>query len=217
VSGPAFAAAGPVREASLLRAMASAAPENVRIGCRVICEGDEAHLLPGEASSLRSRPAALLRASGAARWLAHGLMAGLGVHGHAVIRKPSGEPTWPEGLTGSLAHDDEMAVAAVARAHAFRSIGIDIEPALPLPGDVFALVATDADSMAGADRQLAGRVLFSVKEAVYKAVYPLDHEMLEFEDIAVDLSAGRAVTRTGRSADVSYCVDAHVVAFARVR
>lgn len=197
--------------------MASAAPENVRIGCRVIRERDEAHLLPEERFSLRARSPALLRASGAARWLAHGLMADLGFRGHAVIRKPSGEPAWPEGLTGSLAHDDEMAVAAVALVRDTGSIGIDIEPALPLPEDVFALVATGADSLTGADRELADRILFSVKEAVYKAVYPLDHEMLDFADIAVDLSTGRAATSTGRRADVSYCVQSHIVAFARVR
>jgi 4'-phosphopantetheinyl transferase EntD len=197
--------------------MASAAPENVRFGCRVIGEGDGVLLLPGEAVSLRARSPVLRRASGAARWLAHGLMADFGISGHALIRKPSGEPAWPEGLTGSLAHDDEMAVAAVARLSDTGSIGIDIEPAQPLPEDVFALVTADTDSTAGTDRELAGRILFSIKEAVYKAVYPLDQEMLEFADIAVDLIAGRAATRTGRTVDVSYCVQAHIVAFARVR
>jgi len=202
--------------AQLQAAMVAMAPSGVRIGCRTIREGDENHLLPQEARSIPSRQPLMRRASGAARWIARGLLADMGLNGVAILRASSGTPVWPHGVTGSLAHDDEMAVAAVAPVSHIGSLGIDVEPALPLPDDIFALVATDADRTDLVNRHLAGRILFSAKEAVYKAVYPLDREVLGYEDIAVDLTTGTATTKTGRRARLVYCVAPHVVALAFV-
>ncbi|MEP6564343.1 MAG: 4'-phosphopantetheinyl transferase superfamily protein [Mesorhizobium sp.] len=202
--------------AQLLAAMAAMAPTGVRIGCRTIREGDENHLLPQEARSIPSRQPLMRRASGAARWIARGLLADMGLSDAAVLRASSGAPVWPPGITGSLAHDDEMAVAAVAPMSHIGSLGIDVEPALPLPDDIFALVATTADRTDQVNRHLAGRILFSAKEAVYKAVYPLDREVLGYEDIVVDLTTGAAMTKTGRGASLVYCVAPRVVVLAFV-
>jgi 4'-phosphopantetheinyl transferase EntD len=109
-----------------------------------------------------------------------------------------------------------MAVAAVAPVGHIRSLGIDVEPAQPLPDDIFALVATPADRMDAADRHLAGRILFAAKEAVYKAAYPLDREVLGYEDITVDLNAGHATTKTGRKVSLAYSVAPRVVVLAFV-
>ena len=203
-------------QTSLLQAMIAIAPRSVRIGCRVIRDGDEAHLLPEEARSIPARQPAMRRASGAARWIAHGLLANVGINDFAILRAPSGTPVWPDGITGSLAHDDEMAVAAVAHVIHIGSLGIDVEPAQPLPDDILALVATRADQADSADRHLAGRILFSAKEAVYKAVYPLDREILGYEDITVDLNAGHATVKTGRKVSLAYCVAPRVVVLAFV-
>jgi 4'-phosphopantetheinyl transferase EntD len=203
-------------QTSLLQAMIAIAPKNARIGCRVIRDGDEAHLLPEEAHSIPARQPAMRRASGAARWIAHGLLAELGVSDAAILRAPTGAPVWPDGITGSLAHDDDMAVAAVAPIGHISALGIDVEPAQPLPDDIFALVATPADRIDVADLHLAGRILFAAKEAVYKASYPLDREVLGYEDITVDLNAGQATTKTGRNVSLAYCVAPRVVVLAFV-
>lgn len=213
---PASSAAASSGDASLLRALAAIAPGSVRIGCRVIRDGDEVHLLPEEAHSIPARRPAMRRASGAARWVAHRLLADIGVSDVAILRAPSGAPVWPDGITGSLAHDDEMAVAAVAPVGHIASLGIDVEPAQPLPDDICALVATPADQTGAVDRHLAGRILFCAKEAVYKAAYPLDREILGYEDIAVDLGAGHATTKTGRGVRLMYCVAPRVVVLAFV-
>ncbi|MER9303015.1 4'-phosphopantetheinyl transferase superfamily protein [Mesorhizobium sp. M0293] len=203
-------------EISLAEAIAAIAPDSARVGCRVIHDGDEAHLLPEEARSIPARQPATRRASGAARWIAHGLLADIGFNDFALLRTPSGAPAWPDGIIGSLAHDDDMAVAAVAPIGHIVSLGIDVEPAQPLPDDIFALVAIPADRTDAADRHLAGRILFCAKEAVYKAVYPLDREVLGYEDITVDLNAGRATTKTGRKVSLAYCVAPRVVVLAFV-
>ena len=203
-------------QTSLLAAMVAMAPIGVRIGCRTIREGDENHLLPQEARSIPSRQPPMRRASGAARWIARGLLADMGLNDVAVLRGSSGAPVWPQGITGSLAHDDEMAVAAVAPIGHIASLGIDVEPALPLPDEIFPLVATTADRTDATDRRLAGRILFAAKEAVYKAAYPLDREVLDYEDISVDLDAGAAMTKTGRKARLVYCAAPRVVVLAFV-
>ncbi|MBZ9797633.1 4'-phosphopantetheinyl transferase [Mesorhizobium sp. ES1-4] len=208
--------ANPSEEIALARAMAAMAPAGIRTGCRIIRRRDEVHLLPPEARSIPARQPAMRRASGAARWIAHRLLADAGFDGFALLRSPSGAPAWPGGMTGSLAHDDDMAVAAVAPVGRIVSLGIDVEPALPLPDDIFAIVSTAADRMGSADRRLAGRILFCAKEAVYKAAYPLDREVLGYEDIAVDLDAGRATTRMGRKVSLAYCVAPRVVVLAFV-
>ncbi|QND55820.1 4'-phosphopantetheinyl transferase family protein [Mesorhizobium huakuii] len=208
--------ANPSGEISLAQALATIAPNGVRTGCRIIREGDEAHLLPEEARSIPARQPAMRRASGAARWIAHRLLADIGISNVAIPRAPSGAPVWPEGIMGSLAHDDNMAVAAVARVGHIVSLGIDVEPAEPLPDDIFAIVATGADRAGAVDRRLAGRILFCAKEAVYKAAYPLDREVLGYEDIAVDLDAGRATTKTGRKVSLAHCVAPRVVVLAFV-
>jgi len=182
----------------------------------VIGDADEALLLPEEARSIPARQPAMRRASGAARWVAHRLLANIGISDVAIPRAPSGAPVWPEGTIGSLAHDDDMAVAAVAPVGDIVSLGIDVEPAQPLPDDIFAIVATGADRIGAADRRLAGRLLFAAKEAVYKAAYPLDREVLGYEDIAVDLDSGRATTKTGRKVSLAYCVAPRVVVLAFV-
>lgn len=200
----------------MAEAMAAIAPVGVRTGCRVIRDGDDAHLLPNEAHSIPARQPAMRRASGAARWIAHRLLAELGVDNVGILRAPSGAPVWPDGIIGSLAHDDDMAVAAVAPVGHISALGIDVEPAQPLPGDILALVTIPADRTDAADRHLAGRILFAAKEAVYKAVYPLDREVLGYEDIAVDLNAGHATTKTGRRASLAYCAAPRVVVLAFV-
>ena len=75
---------------------------------------------------------------------------------------------------GSLAHDDEFAVAAVTRAPSIRGVGIDVEPPLPLPGELLDVIATANEREQLKGDLISARLLFCMKEAVYKATYPID-------------------------------------------
>jgi 4'-phosphopantetheinyl transferase EntD len=187
------------------------------IGHRVIAAGDENALRDEEASSLSSRIASARRASGAARIVARELLTRLGYPDVQVPRGAAGEPVWPPAVVGSLAHDDEVAVAAVALAQDFASVGIDVEAARALPADMRELIASPDELRAIADDPLKGRLLFAAKEAVYKAAYPLDRTFLEFLDIAVDLATGKAVTRTGWTFSLRTCVSSRILAVALLR
>ncbi|WP_119255742.1 4'-phosphopantetheinyl transferase family protein [Shinella zoogloeoides] len=201
-------------ETALLAQMERLAPPAVRLGCRLIRAGDEALLLPEEAAALPARRLAARRSSGAARALARGLLAVEGMTSAAIGRGPAGEPLWPTGFTGSLAHDDEMAVAAVARKADIASLGIDVEPAEPLPDEIAALAVMPGDVLGGIDPRLAARLLFSAKEAVYKATYPLDEEILGYEHIGVDLARREAMTARGRRMRLSFCLLPRIVVLA---
>ena len=199
---------------SLQPALDALAPPGLLIAHRLIAAGDEHALLDVETASIASPAVAVRRASGAARIVARALLERLGYPGTPVPRGAGGAPVWPEGVTGSLAHDDRIAVAAVGLKRDHGSVGIDIEPAVPLPPDMIALVAMAAELERIAGDPLLGRLLFAAKEAVYKAVYPLDGAFLEFHDITIDLAGKKAVTKTGRMLALRWCIAPHIVVLA---
>ena len=201
-------------DGALQAALKSAAVPGVLVDHRLIQAGDEDALQESERRSIKSGVLAVRRASGAARIVARRLLADLGCPASALPKGPTGAPLWPAGSIGSLAHDDSVAVAAVARAGAFRSIGIDIEPAVPLPAEMIELVTTPRERLTLDGDPLRGRLYFTVKEAVYKAVQPIDPVFLEFHDIEVDLAAGQALVRSERAVNIRFCAASHVVALA---
>ena len=164
------------------------------IGAREIAPGDEASFVdPSQESTAINLDRR--RASGAARIAAAGLIGQMGIAGGTSIgRMPNGAPRWPDGVLGSIAHDRRHALALVARAGgAIRSLGVDIEDAAPLPEDIFEFVLSPPERIFCAKGGLAGRVAFAAKEAVYKAINPLEGTPLEYRDIglATDMSWAR--------------------------
>lgn len=203
-------------EPALQQALDALAP-GVVVGHRLIAPGDEAALTEDEALSIASTVLSVRRASGAARRVVRDLLAPFGHPGCAVLKTASGAPAWPHDIIGSIAHDDHVAVATVARRGAVAALGIDVEPAEPLPDDVLDLVATETERPGLADDPLGGRLLFAAKEAVYKAVYPLDGIFLDYHDIQVDLVGRRAVVNNGRILDLRLCRVPRIVVLAFVR
>ncbi|UCI07932.1 4'-phosphopantetheinyl transferase family protein [Mesorhizobium sp. B1-1-8] len=186
-------------ELAVAEALKALGPPGLLTGCRRIRGGDEQFLLPAERDSMATRDRKARAASGAGRRIVHELLRRLRCEDVAVLRGPLGSPMWPPGIVGSIAHDEELAVAAVAmRSPSVRSVGVDVEPMLPLPPDLRAVVITSHDRLGNLDQGIGGRLLFAAKEAVYKASFPLDGRMLEFDDISVDLKSGEAATSSGR-------------------
>ncbi len=201
---------------ALAAALERVVPADLFVGCRSIGAGDEAALWPEEARALPSTVAAARRASGTARSAARDLLSRLGAPAVPILRSASGAPLWPPGFVGSLAHDDEVAVAVVARAASAACVGIDVEPAEPLPGDVADLVVQAGDRLGDATDPLAARLAFVAKEAVYKAVHPLRGLVLDWPDIRVDLVGRRAVASTGHIAELFLCRAPRLIVVARV-
>jgi 4'-phosphopantetheinyl transferase EntD len=202
---------------SLQRAIDALAVPGLLIGHRVISQGDELALLHEEMASLSFPAIERRRASGAARLVARKLMNSMGFAGLPILRSTFGDPIWPAGVVGSMAHDDQIAVAAVGLRRSLDAVGIDIEPVAPLPPDMLELIATPREQRVIADNPLGAKLLFAIKEAVYKAAYPLDRQFLDFHDIDVDLAGRLATTRAGRTLALHWRVFSHVLVVATVQ
>ena len=203
-------------DAALAVALERLGPPNVLVGHRVISAGDEHALLAGEIVSFRASGLLARRQSGAARLVARQLLGKLGIDCAELPRSASGAPVWPLGLVGSLAHDRSVAVAAVASADRFGAVGIDIEPAQPLPSELVDMVTTPTERAQYPAEILQSRLLFAIKEATYKAVNPLDHCFLDFHDVTVDLAANQAFIRNGRKINFAVGTGPRIVALAYV-
>jgi 4'-phosphopantetheinyl transferase EntD len=124
----------------------------------------------------------------AGRWCARRAMAGIGAPPAPILPGPRGEPRWPSGVLGAITHCDGYAAAVVARQGDVLALGADAEPASPLPDGILEAVALPGER-AGLLRCRRrepslpwDRLLFSAKEAVYKAWFPMTGRPLEFED-----------------------------------
>jgi 4'-phosphopantetheinyl transferase EntD len=186
----------------------------VLVGQRLILPGDEDALLPEEAPAFDRSVVAVRRASGAARLVARNLLKRLGCPQCPIKRGSAGAPTWPEGMIGSLAHDSDYAVAAICREQDFRALGVDVEPAELLPRELVDLVATPREREHLDADGFGGRMLFVAKEAVYKALYPLDRSFLDYHDVEIDFENRKATVCNGRVVHLRFCVSTHLVTLA---
>lgn len=216
-SGPRGRSTVAAIDPSLRSAIDAMALSGIAIGHRLISPGDEDVLMPDEERALSRVVVKRRRAAGAARIVARQLLSQLGHVGCSLPKAPSGAPVWPAGVVGSLAHDDEVAVAAVATVDRIAALGIDVEPAEELPPDLIDIVATPQERLGIGDQLYLGRLLFVAKEAVYKAVYPLDATFLEHHDVEVDFAAHKATIRSGRVVELRFCHSTHLIAVAFIR
>jgi 4'-phosphopantetheinyl transferase EntD len=128
-----------------------------------------------------------------ARACARRALGDLGLPPVAVLPGEGRAPCWPDGIVGSMTHCEGYRAAAVARAKDILTIGIDAEPALPLPDGVIGLVASPHERAQLSELTRAqpdgcwDRLLFCAKEAVYKAWYPVTRQWLSFDDAAVEI------------------------------
>ena len=118
----------------------------------------------------------------------------LGRLGHPqvpILPGYGGAPTWPAGVQGSMTHCTGYTAAAVSHHQRIFAIGIDAEPDTPLPNGVLHLIATPAEqdhlpmTQLQPDSPNWDRLLFSAKESVYKAWFPLVGEWLDHHEAEI--------------------------------
>lgn len=123
----------------------------------------------------------------------------LGVPPAPILPGERGAPGWPEGVVGSMTHCEGFRGCAVARAADLHTIGLDAEPAAPLPDGVLDAISLP-EERAGLRRLGPGapwdRLLFSAKESVYKAWFPLTRRFLQFHEARVELDPDGGFTAT---------------------
>ena len=102
------------------------------------------------------------------------------------------EPLWPEGFVGTISHAGPYAAAAVAAADLFLGIGLDMEYADPIEDRLIESICRTEEIDRANDNEGIGqhaKLLFSIKESIYKCLWPLIREFVDFTEIEVRLVA----------------------------
>jgi len=156
-------------------------------------------LFPAERQVVSRACARRRREFATGRACARQALTNLGLPPVAIPRGERGQPLWPDGLVGSITHCTGMRASAVAMTTVASSIGIDAEVNAPLSDPIFQRIAFGEElqlSREPADLGEVGsvhldRLLFSAKEAVYKAWFQLCPRWLGFSDVevSIDLTA----------------------------
>lgn len=126
------------------------------------------------------------------RFCAHEALVQMGRDEPAIPIGASGAPVWPAGIVGSITHTQGYAAAVVAARNRFQAIGIDAEriggvtealmPRLFGPAEQQWLMMLEAER-----RITALTVLFSAKEAFYKAFSGQTSDRLSFKNIHIEM------------------------------
>ncbi|MEV7629543.1 4'-phosphopantetheinyl transferase superfamily protein [Actinoplanes sp. NPDC089786] len=153
---------------------------------------------PGEEDLIARAVEARRREFITARRCARTALRAFGYPDAPILSGPRREPRWPAGIAGSITHCAGYRAAAVARAADVDLLGIDAEPNAPLPEGVAGSITVPGepamiDRLAGSHPGPHwGRLLFSAKESVYKAWFPVTRRWLGFEQarLAIDPDAG---------------------------
>ena len=187
-------------------------PAEIRASATTVADCVDA-LLPAERPFIRKAISSRQHEFATGRVLARQLLADLGHADFPLIRDEDRVPRWPEGVVGSISHSGSLCAAAVALATQFRGVGLDVEPDEPVDREIERVVCRDgehdwvADGI-GDERGRRCRIVFSVKEAVYKAFYPRTRVFWSFQDVTVsiDLERGRYRALLPESAGIAEVV-----------
>ncbi|WP_420845007.1 4'-phosphopantetheinyl transferase family protein [Ensifer adhaerens] len=152
---------------------------------------DFAHLSHGIPPHISIASPKRQRAFLAGRYCASRALAQMGFEEPPILPVANdGLPIWPEGWIGSISHSEHGAIAVVARRSTCRVLGADMEAIVdddvaqgiaPIVGD-----PTEMAILAELPHSYRITLLFSAKEALFKALYP---DVREFQDFG----AARAV------------------------
>jgi 4'-phosphopantetheinyl transferase EntD len=154
---------------------------------------DVTHLGPAELSVIARAVPKRRREFSVGRKLAQALLAELGVVPSPLLPDSDRCPIWPREIKGSISHCAELCAVVVSADEKVRSLGLDVEPFTPLEARLRERICRPGE-LAGLEPDQKGqraKLLFSIKEAVYKCQFPISRTFLGFHDVEVELEEGR--------------------------
>jgi 4'-phosphopantetheinyl transferase EntD len=108
----------------------------------------------------------------------------------APILRDDRAPRWPADLVGSIAHTDAWAMATLTRRDRVLGIGLDLERPDRIKREMLRLILTPAEAAHFGTRPDLNQalVIFSAKEAVYKAMSPIVGAFIGFREVEIDIT-----------------------------
>jgi len=121
------------------------------------------------------------------RVAAHSALKKINLYNLPVLKGNNNEPLWPSGVVGAISHCDGIALAAVAPKEKAAGIGIDIEIIDPQKIDDIAKEVCTRRELAWVNKRIDQKfermfMIFSAKESIFKAFFPLTSIFLDFLD-----------------------------------
>jgi 4'-phosphopantetheinyl transferase EntD len=125
----------------------------------------------------------------------------------SIMIGAGGQPVWTPSISGSISHTHSHVGVAIVPRDACKGIGLDVEIAGSAAHLAKELILTPNELNRVQSTFLKDHVtkIFSCKEAVFKAVYPITEEAFEFGDIEIDVHEGKfraSMQKGGRTADL---------------
>jgi 4'-phosphopantetheinyl transferase EntD len=176
-------------------------------------DGHEITLFPAEEEYIAGATPPRHREFRDVRWCARQALASMGAPPGPLIPTATGAeflvryPTWPPGYTGCLTHCDGYRAAAVADTADVLALGIDAEPHDRLPAPALGRIVgpEELDRLAALRSEHPGvawdRVLFSAKESVFKAWFPLTQLWFDLRDCTISIDPTGATFTAGLPQD----------------
>lgn len=139
----------------------------------------------------------------ASRQLARTVMTQLGIDDFILTNAPDRSPCWPDGVQASLSHSAGVVALAVTRQPGC-CIGVDVEQLMSeaTANETAELLMTSHEQQRLRALPIgfnaAATLLFSLKESLYKALWPQLHQPMDFQQAVletVDLSRQCATLR----------------------
>ena len=127
------------------------------------------------------------------RICAHRALDQLGVPRAPILPNKDRSPRWPKGVIGTIAHTRGVCAAAVAKTRNVIGLGLDIELDAPLESELMMHICSPRErewllGLPDEDRGKLIKVLFCIKEAVFKCQYPLSSRFISYPNIEIALN-----------------------------
>jgi 4'-phosphopantetheinyl transferase EntD len=128
--------------------------------------------------------------------------------GYPPVSLPVGshrQPLWPADVVGSITHSGRLCAASVARRAELAGLGIDAEQVDAVTPELISLIeSNDSIVRALTARNLPLSLLFSGKEAAFKAWFPRAGFYLDFRDVELVVTGDESFSVRSARADLSF-------------
>lgn len=151
-----------------------------------------AALGPWEAAAVERAVEKRQREYATGRRLAREALRRCGIDSFELLNGDDRAPIWPPAISGTITHSDHRAVVAVGLESEIGTLGIDIEHRRGLKRSLWRMTLLPEEqayleTLDASDREAMALVIFSAKEALYKAQYPRSREYMEFFALRVEV------------------------------
>jgi len=163
-------------------------PQSILISCATDQDW-ETSVFPEEEALIEHSIGKRQREFRAGRHCAHRVLNQLNHKNFVVLRGDKRAPIWPQGITGSISHSGAVCAAAASMDPNIVSLGIDIEEHIPLKEKLTPKICTssEVDQIRVLNKLAKAyaweKIIFSVKESVYKAWFPVFGSYLDFLEV----------------------------------